>query len=44
VIALPPSDGADHDTRADDAPPVAVTPVGAAGAEAGPLANTTSTQ
>jgi len=44
VIALPPFDGAVQLTVADAFPPVAVTPVGAAGAVVAPLAYTTSTQ
>ena len=44
MIALPPFDGAVQLTVAEAFPAVAVTPVGAAGAVAGPVAKTTSTQ
>ena len=46
MIALPPSDGAFQLTTADALPGVAVTPVGAPGAVAGPVfrVNITSTQ
>jgi hypothetical protein len=44
VIVLPPLGGAVHDTVAWPFPAVALTPVGALGAVAAPVAKTTSTQ